>query len=46
MEKIIRLPKEKLEEMGKEGRRLVLEKFDEKIIIQEYVSKLKEIFPE
>lgn len=46
MEKIIRLPKEKLEEMGKEGRGLVLEKFDEKIIIQEYVSKLKEIFPE
>lgn len=45
MEKIIILPKDKLEEMGKEARKIVLEKFDEKIIIQEYVNKLKEIFP-
>ena len=46
MEKMILLPKEKLEEMGKEGRRIVLEKFDEKIIMQEYHNKLLEIFPQ
>lgn len=44
MEKILNLPKEELEKMGKSGREIVLEKFDEKIIIQEYKNKLNEIF--
>ncbi len=46
MEKIILLPKEELEEMGRKAREMVLEKFDEKIIMQEYKNKLKDIFPE
>ncbi len=44
MEKMINLSREKLEEMGKEGRNIVLETFDEKIIIQEYNKKLNEFF--
>lgn len=44
MEKVILLPKEQLEEMGKKGREIVLSKFDEKIIMQEYKNKLNEIF--
>ena len=46
MEKIILLPKSQLEEMGKKGREIVLEKFEEKIIMQEYINKLNEIFPD
>lgn len=46
MEKIILLPKEKLDEMGQAGRKIIMEKFEEKIVIQEYKNKLNEIFPD
>lgn len=43
MERIILLPHENQREMGKAGRNIVLEKFEEKIIIKEYIDKLNEI---
>jgi len=43
MERIIRLSTEKRKKMGMKGRRLVLEKFDEKIIIDKYVKVIQEI---
>lgn len=44
MEKMILLSVEERQNMGIEGRKIVLEKFDEKIIIKEYHDKLKEVF--
>ncbi len=44
MEKMIQLPEKEQKNMGIEGRKIVLEKFDEKIIIREYHEKLNEIF--
>ena len=46
MDKMILLPEEDRIKMGAEGRKIVLEKFDEKIIIKEYHDKLKEMFVE
>ena len=46
MDKMILLPEEDRIKMGAEGRKIVLEKFDEKIIIKEYHDKLKELFVE
>lgn len=43
MEKIILLPKEKLQEMGAAGREIVMSKFEEKIVIKVYLDKLEEI---
>lgn len=44
MDKMIQLPEEKRRNMGIEGRKIVLEKFDERIIIKVYHDKLKEMF--
>lgn len=44
MMKIYNLSDDELLEMGSEGRRLVLEKFDEKIIVSSYLKLLNEIF--
>jgi len=42
MKKMYLLSEEKRVEMGKRGREIVLEKFDEKIIINQYIEKLDE----
>lgn len=44
MDKMIQLSEDERKNMGIEGRRIVLEKFDEKIVIKEYHDKLEEIF--
>lgn len=44
MELLSKMSVTEREEMGKKGREIVLSKFDEKIIMQEYKNKLNEIF--
>jgi glycosyltransferase involved in cell wall biosynthesis len=41
MKKMLELPREELAKMGKRGRELMLRKFDERIIIQEYKKALR-----
>jgi len=43
MEKIMKMPKEKLEKMGKESRRIVLEKFNEEKVIKQYIDTIIEV---
>lgn len=43
MRRMLQMPREDLENMGKEGRELMLRKFDERIIINEYKETLKRI---
>jgi len=42
MEKMLKLSKEERERMGWEGRKMVLEKFDERIVIKKYVEIVQE----
>ncbi len=44
MKKMINLSDEERNKMGEEGRKIVMEKFDEKIIMKVYHNKLYEIF--
>ena len=43
MEKMLLLSKEERERMGWEGRKMVLEKFDEMIVIEKYVEIIEEV---
>ena len=43
MERMIKLDAEKRLKMGKEGRKLVLEEFDEKIIIEKYLAIIESV---
>ena len=43
MEKMINIPKKELHKMGEESRKMVIQKFDEKKIVKEYLSIIIEI---
>jgi glycosyltransferase involved in cell wall biosynthesis len=45
MEEMLLMPKEAREKMGEIGRRKILEKFDENLIIQIYLEEIKKILP-
>ncbi len=44
MEKIMKMPKASLEKMGKESRKMVLEKFNEEKIVKQYIDTIMEVF--
>jgi len=43
MEKMLVLPKDERDRMGREGRKMVFEKFDEKIVIEKYMEIIGEV---